>query len=296
MKSNFEWGSRTYIMGIINVTPDSFSSDGVMSVSDAVAQGVRFVDEGADILDVGGESTRPGSVRISAEDEMRRVLPVIEQLAARVNVPISIDTSRAVVAEGALNTGAMMVNDVWALTRDAEMAHVVAAHQAHLILMHNRDAQAIVGGLGGHYGNVEYEDDDIVQAVSSELGLRVAEALQAGIPPAKIILDPGIGFGKGVEQNLELLRRLNEFKAHPELGNFPLLLGTSRKSVIGLTLNLPVQERLEGTLATLALAIAQGADIVRVHDVKAAVRVSRMTDAIVRMSGQRQADEKQIRG
>lgn len=287
MELHFDWGKRTYVMGIINITSDSFSGDGVMNVPAAVEQGLRFVDEGADILDVGGESTRPGSARIGAEAEMKRVLPVIEQLGASVNVPISIDTSRAMVAERALNAGARIVNDVWALTREAGMAQVLATHQTYVILMHNREAQAIVGGLGGHYASVEYESGDVVQAVISELGLRVAVAMQAGIPRDKIIVDPGIGFGKGVEQNLELLRRLHEFKSSPQLGDLPLLIGTSRKSVIGLTLNLPVQERLEGTLATLALAVAQGADIVRVHDVKAAVRVCRMADAIVRGTADR---------
>jgi dihydropteroate synthase len=269
-------------MGIINVTPDSFSGDGVTDVDAAVAQALRFVDEGADILDVGGESTRPGSARIDAEQEIRRVVPVIEQLAARVHVPISVDTSRAIVAQRALDAGAMWVNDVWAFTRDAELGRVVAAHNAYVVLMHNRDAQAIVGTLGGHYGNVEYENVDIVQAVTAELAQRVVAAERSGVARDKIIIDPGIGFGKGLEQNLELLRRLHEFKTHPALRDLPLLIGTSRKSVVGLTLNLPLQERLEGTLATLALSIAQGADIVRVHDVRAAVRCCRMTDAIVR--------------
>lgn len=283
MPNDFQWASRTYIMGIVNVTPDSFSGDGVTDVDAAVKQGLRFQQEGADILDVGGESTRPGSARIDDAQELQRAIPVIEQLAARVKIPISIDTSRAIVAQRALEAGATIVNDVWALARDADIARVVAQHNAYVALMHNRDAQAIVGALGGHYGNVEYDAQDIVQAVATELAQRVEYAERAGISRRKIIIDPGIGFGKGLEQNLELLRRLREFKTHPALHDLPLLIGTSRKSVIGLTLNLPVQERLEGTLATLALAIAQGADIVRVHDVQAAVRACRMTDAIVRM-------------
>lgn len=283
--SDFQWGSRTYIMGIVNVTPDSFSGDGVMDAQVAMEQGLRFVDEGADILDLGGESTRPGSARVDAEEELRRILPVIEGLHARVRTPISVDTSRALVARRALEAGASLVNDVWALTRDGELAGVVAESGAHVILMHNRDARAIVGDLGGHYQAVDYEGRDIVRAVAEGLAGRVDYAEKAGISRRKIIIDPGIGFGKGLEQNLELLRRLGELKADPALADLPLLIGTSRKSVIGLTLQLPVQERLEGTLATIVLSIAQGADIVRVHDVRAAARAARMTDAIVRGRG-----------
>lgn len=280
--NDFYWGTRTYIMGIVNVTPDSFSGDGVMDVDAAVEQGLRFVEQGADILDVGGESTRPGSARVDLEHELQRVLPVIEQLAARVKIPISIDTSRAPVAKRALDAGATMVNDVWALTRDADLANVVAMHDAYVVLMHNREATPIVGVLGGHYANVNYEASDVIHAVGLGLAQCVETAERAGISRRKIIIDPGIGFGKGLEQNLELLRRLQELEPFPGLEGLPLLIGTSRKSVIGLTLNLPVEERLEGTLATLALSIAQGADIVRVHDVQAAVRACRMTDAIVR--------------
>lgn len=282
---SFEWGTRTYIMGILNITPDSFSGDGVMDADAAVAQALRFVDEGVDILDVGGESTRPGSTRIDAELEIQRVVPVIERLAARVRVPISVDTSRAVVAERALDAGAAWINDVWALARDEKLAQLVAARKAPIVLMHNREAQAIVSNLGGHYGDVQYQSTDIVQAVASGLAQRVAYAESAGIARENIIIDPGIGFGKGLKQNLEILRRLHEFKTHPALRDLPLLIGTSRKSVVGLTLNLPVSERLEGTLATLALSIAQGADIVRVHDVRAAVRCCRVADAIVRNTG-----------
>jgi dihydropteroate synthase len=282
MGLSLDWGKRTYIMGILNITPDSFSGDGVLNLDAAVAQAMRFEDDGADILDVGGESTRPGSARVDAQEELDRVLPVIETLAARTKLPISVDSSRAVVAARALDAGAVILNDVWALTRDPELANVVAVRDAFIILMHNREAQPVVGALGGHYSKVEYETDDIVQAVASELARRVEQAERAGISRRNIAIDPGIGFGKGLEQNLELLRRLGEFKTNLALHDLPLLIGTSRKSVIGLTLNLPVQERLEGTLATLALAVAQGADIVRVHDVKAAVRACRMADAIVR--------------
>ncbi|MGE5140978.1 MAG: dihydropteroate synthase [Rudaea sp.] len=276
------WGTRTFIMGIVNCTPDSFSGDGVTDVETAVDQGLRFVDEGADVLDVGGESTRPGAEAVGEEEEGQRVLPVIEKLAARVQVPISVDTSRAEVAQAALAAGATIVNDVWGLQRDANLKQVVALSGAWVVLMHNRAAPPVVGELGGHYHRVPYDSDDIVEAVGAELERRVAEAENAGIDRDRIIVDPGIGFGKSVEQNLELLRRLGELKRRPGLGGLPLLIGTSRKSVVGLTLNLPIGERLEGTLATLALAISQGADIVRVHDVRAAVRCCRMADAIVR--------------
>jgi dihydropteroate synthase len=282
MELDLHWGKRTYIMGIINVSPDSFSGDGVMDVGAAVEQGLRFVEEGADILDVGGESTRPGSARIDAQEELRRVLPVIRQLASRTIIPLSIDTSRAAVARRALDLGARIVNDVWALARDPDIAAVVAERADYVVLMHNREAPAVQSGLGGHFANVEYDAADIVPAVASELAKRVADAERAGISRRKIIIDPGIGFGKGVDQNLELLRHLRQFKEYPAFQDLPLLVGTSRKSVIGLTLKLPVEERLEGTLATLALSIAQGADLVRVHDVMAAVRCCRMADAIVR--------------
>jgi dihydropteroate synthase len=285
MMNDMQWGVRTYIMGIVNVTPDSFSGDGILEPERAIEQGVRFVQEGADILDVGGESTRPGYTRIEPDEELRRILPVIEGLRARASVPISVDTSRARVAERALAAGASVVNDVWALTRDPTLAAVIAASDATVILMHNHEAQAMVSALGGHYRDVDYGGQDIVQAVATELAERVDAAERAGISRRKIIIDPGIGFGKGLEQNLELLRRLREFKQHPRLADLPLLVGTSRKSVIGLTLNLPPQERLEGTLATVALAISQGADIVRVHDVKPVARAVRMADALVRGGG-----------
>jgi dihydropteroate synthase len=278
----FAWGTRTFVMGIVNCSPDSFSGDGITESATAIAQGTRFFDEGADILDIGGESTRPGSTPIDVDEERHRVLPVIEALAKRVTVPISVDTSRASVARDSLAAGASIVNDIWAFARDPEMAQVVSESHAGLILMHNREARAVVGSLGGHYERVEYDSDDIVEAVGKGLGKSVRSAEAAGIARDRIIVDPGIGFGKSVDQNLELLRRLGQLKTRSDLAGLPLLVGTSRKSVVGLTLNLPVAERLEGTLATLALAIAQGVDMVRVHDVRAAVRCCRMADAIVR--------------
>lgn len=278
----FTWGTRTYVMGIVNCTPDSFSGDGRPDASQAIAHGLRLVEEGADLLDVGGESTRPGATPVTEEEELRRVLPVVAGLAARAGVPLSVDTSRATVAEAALAAGATVVNDVWALGREPALAGVVSRHGAGVVLMHNRAAAATVGALGGHYPRVEYEQVDLVAAIGVALEGYVTRAEAAGISRDRLIVDPGIGFGKAVEQNLALLRRLGELKARPGLRGLPLLLGTSRKSVIGLTLDLPVEERLEGTLATLALGVAQGVDIVRVHDVRAAVRCCRMADAIVR--------------
>jgi dihydropteroate synthase len=279
-KKTFVWGERTYIMGIINVTPDSFSGDGLAgNVEEAVTQAIRFVEEGADILDIGGESTRPGSQPISEEEELSRVMPVLRRLVKEVDVPISIDTYKARVAREAIEAGASMVNDVWGLRMDPDMAKVVAEYNVPVVVMHNRShpKNAVQEArLGGRYVGVEYQDlmADIVRELEYSIGL----ALDAGVDFEKIIVDPGIGFGKTVEQNLEILRRLGELKV---LGR-PILLGTSRKSVIGYVLNLPPNERVEGTAVTVALGIAAGADIVRVHDVKAMARVAKMADAIVR--------------
>ncbi len=273
------WGTKTYVMGILNVTPDSFSGDGVGGDRDAaIARAMQFVQDGADIIDIGGESTRPGAAFVPTEEERARVVPVIAALAPRLSVPISVDTSRASVAEAALAAGATMVNDVWALHRDPALAGVVARSGAALILMHNRSATATVDRLGGHYDDVTYSD--VVADVIAWLRESVAVATAAGIPRSKLIVDPGIGFGKTVGQNLTLMRRFAELRA---LG-LPILAGTSRKSFIGLTLNLPVEDRLEGTAATIALAIAGGADLIRVHDVRAMTRVARMTDAITRVT------------
>lgn len=271
-----QWGTKTYVMGILNVTPDSFSGDGVTDVAVAVAQAEQFVRDGADIIDVGGESTRPGAAFVPEEEEAARVLPVIRALAPRLSVPISVDTSRAAVAAAALTAGATMVNDVWALHRDPALADVVARSGAALVLMHNRTAMPTVDNLGGHYDDVTYTD--VMAEVIAWLRERIVVAVAAGIPRHQLIVDPGIGFGKTVGQNLELMRRFAELRS---LG-LPILAGTSRKSFIGLTLNLPIEERLEGTAATVALAIAAGAAIVRVHDVRAMARVARMSDAIVR--------------
>ena len=259
-----EWGKRTYIMGIINVTPDSFSGDGLEYDADAaLEQALRFQEDGADIIDVGGESTRPGSIPVDAPEERRRIIPVIRQLARQLHIPISVDTSKAEVAQEALAAGASMINDVWGLKHDPTLATLAAREGVPIVLMHNQRGTSYT---------------DLVPDVLASLRASVDTALKAGVLRENIVLDPGIGFGKTPEHNLEMLRRLEELKA---LGQ-PLLVGTSRKSTIGLVLDLPVEERLEGTAATVALAIAGGTDIVRVHDVKAMTRVARMSDAIVR--------------
>ena len=281
-----DWDLRTYVMGILNITPDSFSGDGLLertgTVEDAVAQARRFVEAGVDILDVGGESTRPGSSPVSVEEELTRVVPVIQALRAELQVLISVDTYKARVAEAALDAGAHLINDVWGLRADPQLAKVAAHRQTPIILMHNRSKPAnaaVRERLGGRYVGVEYED--LVKDIQRELLESVALARAAGIPEAHIILDPGIGFGKTVSQNLSLINRLDEFR---RLG-FPLLLGPSRKSFIGYTLDLPPDQRMEGTAAAVAIGIARGANIVRVHDVAALVRVVRMTDAILRGQG-----------
>ena len=280
----FLWGERTYVMGVLNLTPDSFSGDGLIGgagdfIEVAVAQARRFAEEGADILDVGGESTRPGSKPVTVEEEVARVIPVIKRLAREVDLPISVDTYKAQVARVALDAGAAMVNDVWGLRMDPDLGPLVAERGVPVILMHNRSRPkdaAQSERLGGQYVGVEYED--LMADLIRELRDSIEGALSTGVAWEQIIMDPGIGFGKTVEQNVVLLRRLGELRV---LGR-PILLGTSRKSVVGYTLNLPPEERVEGTATTVALGIASGVDIVRVHDVKEMVRVARMADAIVR--------------
>lgn len=271
------WGSRTYVVGILNVTPDSFSGDGIGGdVERAVSQAVRFAAEGADILDIGGESTRPGADAVSLQEEFDRVLPVIEAVQREVDVPLSIDTYKAAVAQEAVRAGAAMVNDVWGLGGDPDMGATVAALAVPVVLMHNRRSESRQSALGGYYEQAAY--GEVAEDVTRELGETIARATACGIATENIIIDPGIGFGKTPQQNIALMRNLDVLQ---RLGQ-PVLIGTSRKSFIGLTLDLPVEERLEGTAATVALAIAQGVDLVRVHDVGAMVRVCRMTDAIVR--------------
>ena len=259
-------GQRTVIMGILNVTPDSFSDGGRYNdMGAAVAHALEMLNEGADIIDVGGESTRPGHTPVEAEEELQRVVPVIAAIrAAAPEAIISIDTYKAAVAEAALEAGANMINDVWGLLRDHDLARIAAKYQAPTVVMHNQE--------GTHY-------DDLVHDVIRSLRRSIRTAVAAGLPPEMIIIDPGIGFGKTVEHNLNLIHDLSELKV---LGR-PILLGTSRKSTIGKVLGgLPPEERVEGTAATVALGIARGAEIIRVHDVKAMKRVAMMTDAIVR--------------
>jgi dihydropteroate synthase len=273
--TEFRWGERTYVMGIINVSPESFSGDGITNIEAILAQAQRFVDEGADILDVGGESTRPGSSPISIDEEMRRVIPVIERLAGKVSVPLSIDTYKSEVAVRALDAGAAMLNDQWGLKHDPRLAELAAERNVPIILMSNQRDK-------GDYDVKAQRDtalyEDVMAEVIKSLRWSIETALSARVPRENIIIDPGIGFGKTWQQDIELVRRLAELKT---LGQ-PILLGTSRKSLIKMVLNLPASERVEGTAATIAIGIANGADIVRVHDVRQMVRVCRMTDAIVR--------------
>ena len=258
------WGRRTYIMGIINVSPDSFAGDGLASdLPGVVEQALRFQAEGADLLYIGAQSTRPGHTTISVEEEQARLLPALEAIATEVALPISVDTYRSQVASRAVVAGASLINDIWGLKADPKIAEVAAHHGVPLILMHNQQG-------------TEYQD--LLPNIFASLRKSLLLATGAGVAPQNIILDPGIGFGKTADHNLEILRRLGEFRA---LGHH-LLVGTSRKSTIGRVLDLPVDQRVEGTAATVALSIAGGADIVRVHDVKQMVRVCRMTDAIVR--------------
>lgn len=253
------------MMGIINMTPDSFSGDGLSksSFQEALEQANRFEAEGADIIDVGGESTRPGSTPITVEEELKRVMPILERLPGSISIPIGIDTYKYEVAHQALEAGATIINDVWGLKQEPRLAALAREKGAAIILMHNQKG-------------TEYKD--LLHDVKESLALSMRRAIEQGVPEDKIIIDPGIGFGKAFKHNLEIMRRLEEFQVFRR----PLLLGTSRKSFIGLVLNLPANERIEGTAATVALGIAKGADIVRVHDVGAMVRVCRMTDAIVR--------------
>jgi dihydropteroate synthase len=260
----FVWGRRTYVMGIVNVTPDSFSGDGLAyDAAAAVEQAVRMCHEGADIIDVGGESTRPGFEAITVEEEIRRTVPVIERLLREVDAPVSIDTCKAGVARAALAAGARMVNDVHGFRRDPEVAAAAAESGVPAVAMHNQRGR---------------EFRDVIGDITAGLLESLRIAAKHGLPRERVIVDPGFNFGWTEEQALEMLRRLGELRT---LGR-PILVGTSRKSTIGAVLGLPVEERLEGTAATVALAIAAGADIVRVHDVKEMVRVARMADAVVR--------------
>ncbi|CEI73451.1 MULTISPECIES: dihydropteroate synthase [Romboutsia] len=261
----FDYSKRTYIMGILNVTPDSFSDGGDFNnIDKAINRAKEMVREGVDIIDLGGESTRPGHKYVEADEEIKRIIPVIKELKKEVNVPISVDTYKAKVADEALKLGVEMINDIWGLKKDKDMASTIAKYDAHVCIMHNQD--------GTNY------DGDIIEEMKKSLLESIKIGLNAGIKKEKIVLDPGIGFGKNVEQNLEVLRRLDELNS---LG-YPILLGTSRKSVIGHVLNVEPKERLEGTIATTVLGIRDGISIVRVHDVKENLMAAKMADAIYR--------------
>lgn len=261
---NFEIGKKTFVMGILNVTPDSFSDGGKFNhIENAVKHAKEMIEAGADIIDIGGESTRPKHIPVDEDEEIRRVVPVIEVLSKEIEVPISIDTYKGRVAELAIKAGADLINDVWGFKKDPYMSEVAAKYQVPCCIMHNRE-------------NKEY--GDFIRDVLKDLKESIDIALQAGVKSENIIIDPGIGFAKSYDQNLMLMNNLEKLK---EL-NYPILLGTSRKSVIGNTLNLPVEERVEGTVATSVIGIMKGCDFVRVHDVLENKRACVMTDAIVR--------------
>lgn len=260
----FDFEKRTYIMGILNVTPDSFSDGGKFNeVEVAVNQAKKLVEDGADIIDIGGESTRPNAEFVSEEDEIARVVPIIEAIRKELDVPISIDTYKSKTAEAAIKAGADIINDVWGFKKDPKMARVAVEYNVPCILMHNREKK--------NYTN-------LMQEVILDLVESISIALEAGVSRDKIVLDPGIGFAKTLEENLKVMKNLEEIKY---LG-YPILLGTSRKSMIGLTLDLPVTERVEGTVATTVMGIMKGANIIRVHDVLENKRAAVMTDAILK--------------
>ena len=259
----FDTKAKTYIMGILNVTPDSFSDGGKYSYLDtALIKAEEMIRDGAAILDIGGESTRPGYTPVSPEEEMERILPVIEGLKARFDIPISVDTYKSKVAESAIIAGADMINDIWGLKADSDMAEVIAKHKVACCLMHNR-TNAVYG--------------DFMRDMQADLEETLQLAKQANIAADKIVLDPGVGFAKSYAQNLKAIACVGELQ---KLG-YPILLGTSRKSVIGLTLDLPIEQRVEGTLVTTVLAVEQGCSFVRVHDVKENYRAIQMTKAII---------------
>lgn len=266
-KITYDLARRTHVMGILNVTPDSFSDGGkFLNHQAAVEHALRMVGEGADFIDVGGESSRPGSDPISIEEEIRRTAPVIESIASRVSVPISIDTYKSEVARRALEAGATIVNDISAMTMDEHMSEVVARHKATVILMHMKGTPKTMQSDPSY--------TDVVDEVKEYLAGRIKVARSFGIE--QIVVDPGIGFGKTLQHNLELMKKLRVFR---ELG-VPVLVGPSRKSFIGTILNLPIEERLEGTAAAVSACVLNGAHIVRVHDVRAMMRVAKVADAL----------------
>jgi dihydropteroate synthase len=275
--TELRWGERTYVMGIMNLSPDSFSGDGLPDVDSALKQAQRLVNEGADILDIGGESTRPGYTAISADEELRRVIPAIKHLASSVSVPISIDSTKYEVVRQALDAGAAIINDQWGLKTEPRLAELAAERGSPIILMSNqRDKGAFDPDI---MRDTAFYDNVMVELIGS-LSNSIEAARQAGVPQENIIIDPGLGFGKTWKYDLWIIRRLREL----EVLERPILLGPSRKSFIKMILNVPPEERVEGTTAAVAIGIANGADIVRVHDVKQMVRVCKVSDAIVRQS------------
>ena len=267
----FRWGTRTYVMGILNVTPDSFSGDGLLAagpaadgIGAAVAQARAMAGEGADLLDIGGESTRPGHAPVDVDEELRRVIPVVRAVRdALPDMPLTIDTMKPSVAEAALDAGADAINDVWGVSEDDALSRLAAERHVPIVLMHNR-------------GEPRY--NDLMAEILADLQGAIDRAIAAGVPAADILVDPGFGFGKTAEHNLALLRELGSLRLLAR----PILLGTSRKSTLGRILDLPAEERVEATVATTALGIAAGADVVRVHDVRPNVRAARVADAVVR--------------
>lgn len=279
-RREFRWGERTYVMGIVNATPDSFSGDGLLAASGsrrpgagepsviewAIAQARRMVDEGADILDVGGESTRPGHAEVTVEQELRRVMPIVEALHRTLpGMPVSVDTTKAMVAAAAIDAGASLINDIWGVAARTDLVDLAAQRRIPIVLMHNR---------------AEARYTDLMPEVVADLERAIERAVSAGVPREDVIIDPGFGFGKTPLHNLALLRGLSSLRV---LGR-PILLGASRKSTLGRVLDLPPDERLEATLATTAIGIANGADMIRVHNVRPNVRAAQVADAIVRGS------------
>ncbi len=260
-----KFGEKTYIMGILNVTPDSFSDGGeFINVDNAVSHALEMIAEGADIIDIGAESTRPGFIKIDSETEIKRLLPVIKELKSKTDILISVDTYKSEVAREAMENGAHIINDVWGFQKDIKMAEVAAEFGCHAVVMHNQDTTSY--------------DKEIIQSIKDFFEITIDIALKAGMKKEMLILDPGIGFGKTAEQNMYVLKRIGELKCF----GLPILLGASRKSTLGKILNLPPKERVEGTIATTVIGIIQGVDIVRVHDVRENLRAAIVTDAIYR--------------
>ncbi|MDO9545419.1 MAG: dihydropteroate synthase [Pelolinea sp.] len=284
VNKKLQWGRRTYIMGIINLTPDSFSGDGILFAKDPIKYALEktenFLSEGADIIDIGAESSRPGYQPVSASIEIERLLPILNAIMkADLGCIISVDTYKPEVAKQCLENGADWINDIWGLSKRNGLAELLAQSENPVILMHNRSDNSAIKineRLGSSYEEVHYSD--FMEEIKCEIKEMVAYALSVGIHKENIIVDPGIGFGKSVEQNLILINHLDEIKT---LG-YPVLIGPSRKSFIGQILDLPVEERLEGTAASVAVGIARGADVIRVHDVKYLVRIAKMCDALTR--------------